>query len=172
MKGKLRGVLESVKAELPRLGTAGSRSAQLHAEGTGAQAGDTRYDFIAQAPEELQHTTVSQKRTFFILRWAGTVGSLLIAFGALGAGALPVVGNPYDNVPFGSLMSRMLQTSSALVMVGVGLLVTAWIFLAPFVGTPLRQARPRAPPRSAPRPRPSCGRAPRANPVHPPHRGR
>ena len=145
MKGKLRGVLESVKAELPRLGTAGSRSAQLHAEGTGAQAGDTRYDFITQAPEELQHTTVSQKRTFFILRWAGTVGSLLIAFGALGAGALPVVGNPYDNVPFGSLMSRMLQTSSALVMVGVGLLVTAWIFLAPFVGTPLRQARPGKP---------------------------
>lgn len=145
MKGKLRGVLDSVKAELPRLGTAGSRSAQLHAEGTGAQAGDTRYDFITQAPEVLQHTTVSQKRTFFILRWAGTVGSLLIAFGALGAGALPVVGNPYDNVPFGSLMSRMLQTSSALVMVGVGLLVTAWIFLAPFVGTPLRQARPGGP---------------------------
>ncbi|MBK4140973.1 alpha 1,6 mannopyranosyltransferase [Corynebacterium macginleyi] len=141
MIGKLRGALDSVKAELPRWGTAGSRSAQLHAEATGAQAGDIRYDLIPQTPEEQLHTTVPETRTFFILRWAGTVGSLLIAGGALGAGALPVVGNPYDDVPFGSLMSRMLQTSSALVMVGVGLLVTAWIFLAPFVGTPLRQAR-------------------------------
>ncbi|MDU2585785.1 MAG: polyprenol phosphomannose-dependent alpha 1,6 mannosyltransferase MptB [Corynebacterium sp.] len=139
MTGKFRGFLSGVKAELPQLGTAGSRSAQLHAEDTGAAEPDSRFDFVPANADGLKRTTTAQWRTFFILRWVGTVGSLLIAFGALGAGALPVVGNPYDNVPFGSLMSRMLQTSSAIVMVGVGLLVAAWVFLAPFVGTPLRQ---------------------------------
>ena len=111
MTGKFRGFLSGVKAELPQLGTAGSRSAQLHAEDTGAAEPDSRFDFVPANADGLKRTTTAQWRTFFILRWVGTVGSLLIAFGALGAGALPVVGNPYDNVPFGSLMSRMLQLS-------------------------------------------------------------
>ena len=144
MTGKIRGLFSGVKAELPQLGTAGSRSARLHAEDTGAAEPDSRFDFVPANADGLKRTTTAQWRTFFILRWVGTVGSLLIAFGALGAGALPVVGNPYDNVPFGSLMSRMLQTSSAIVMVGVGLLVSAWVFLAPFVGTPLRQPQDKA----------------------------
>lgn len=63
----------------------------------------------------------------------------MLAFGALGAGALPVIDNPYQHFPGGSLMSRMLQTSSMVVMVGVGLLVMAWVLMAPYVGSALRR---------------------------------
>jgi len=77
---------------------------------------------------------VRELTRFQVLRLTGTAGALLIGLGALGAGALPVVGNPYGSLPVGTLMSRMLQTSSVLVLVGVGLLVLAWVLMAPFVG--------------------------------------
>lgn len=141
MKQRIGTFLDGVLKQLPHLGPAGSRSSLLHADATAQRRSDARFDFLPTGKEGTQHATLANLRTFFVLRWAGTTGSLLIAFGALGAGALPVVGNPYDNIPFGSLMSRMLQSSSALVMVGVGLMVTAWVLLAPFVGTPLRGRR-------------------------------
>ena len=137
MKRTLSGLLDGLVTELPSVGTAGSRSSLLHAEPAHDGQGDIRYD-TALPNQGRARVTISQLRTFFILRWMGTVGSLLIAVGALGAGALPVVTNPYDNVPLGSLMSRMLQSSSALVFTGVGLLALAWVLLAPYVGTPLR----------------------------------
>lgn len=140
MRRRLSGIFSGVARELPQVGTAGSRSAQLHAEDHG-EGLDHRFDFPPSDADETsarRRVSIGHLRTIFILRWMGTVGSLLIALGALGAGALPVVGNPYDNVPLGSTMSRMLQTSSSLVMVGVGLLVVAWVLLAPFVGTPLQ----------------------------------
>lgn len=123
MARRLNEAARGLLSELPQVGRAGSRSAQLHDDASTAAAA---------------RATISDRRTFFALRWAGTVGTLLIALGGLGAGALPVVGNPYENVPLGSLMSRMLQTSSALVFVGVALLVVAWVAMAPHVGTPLR----------------------------------
>lgn len=64
----------------------------------------------------------------------GTVGALLLALGGLGAGALPVVENPYLGYPLGSFMGRMLQTSTMLCFIGVGLLVLAWLLIAPFTG--------------------------------------
>ena len=141
MKQRIGTFLDGVFKQLPQLGPAGSRSSLLHADAAAQRRSDARFDFLPTGKEGTQHATLADLRTFFVLRWAGTTGSLLIAFGALGAGALPVVGNPYDNIPFGSLMSRMLQSSSALVMVGVGLMVTAWVLLSPFVGTPLRGRR-------------------------------
>ena len=68
------------------------------------------------------------------LRWLGAVGAVLIGVGGLGAGALPVVGNPWFAFPGGALMGRMLQTSTAVVFVGVGMLVAAWLLMAPHVG--------------------------------------
>ena len=53
-----------------------------------------------------------------------------------------MVGNPYDSLPFGSLMSRMLQSASALVFIGVGFMVVAWVCMAPLLGAPLRLSRP------------------------------
>ncbi len=104
---------------LPRLGLPGSRVAALH-----------------DAEHEDANLTSSARHLhrFAVLRWVGTVGALLIAVGALGAGALPVVANPYVHAPLGSLMSRMLQTSSIVVYVGVALMVVAWVLMAPVVG--------------------------------------
>ncbi|WP_459586972.1 polyprenol phosphomannose-dependent alpha 1,6 mannosyltransferase MptB [Corynebacterium camporealensis] len=138
MKFPFGGFLQGVTQELPRIGTAGSRSALLHADDPTAATPSSRFDFGPRDAQGVARGTIAQLRRFFILRWMGTIGSLFIAVGALGAGALPVVGNPYDNLPLGSLMSRMLQASSALVMLGVGMLVTAWVLMARFVGTPYR----------------------------------
>lgn len=113
-----------IRSVLPRVGTAGSRSAQLH-------------DETSPIPSQAQPTR-SQRRWFSFLRWLGTVATLLIGLGGLGAGALPVINNPYSEFPLGSLMARMLQTSSALVMMGIALLAFAWIGMARFVGIDLR----------------------------------
>ncbi|WP_199189052.1 polyprenol phosphomannose-dependent alpha 1,6 mannosyltransferase MptB [Corynebacterium sp. 13CS0277] len=77
---------------------------------------------------------------FALIRWLGTLGAILLGFGALGAGALPVVGNPYGSFPGGSIMGRMLQTSSVLCYVGIGFLVVAWLAMGPFVGVRLTRA--------------------------------
>ena len=121
--GRLGDMLNEVRGELPRVGTAGSRSAMLHGEDK------TQSEPGSQSP--------SDWRKIFLLRWVGTVGALLIGLGGLGAGALPVVGNPFGELPFGQLMGRMLVSSSAMVFIGVGLIVIAWLLLAVIAGTPL-----------------------------------
>lgn len=103
--------------ELPRFGRPGSRAAELH--------------HTADRPAEQLRLRAYHR--FLLLRWIGTAGSLLIGVGGLGAGALPVVDNPYRDLPLGDLMARMLQTSSAIVLIGVGLLVLAWVVMWRYV---------------------------------------
>lgn len=110
---------------MPRLGTPGSRSTKLHGEGNTRIDNRPRLSFL-------------DLTRFGQLRWLGTLGTLLMGMGGLGAGALPVVDNPYANLPFGRLMGRMLQTSSVIVLVGAGLLVMAWVLMAPYVGASSR----------------------------------
>ncbi|QGU04651.1 polyprenol phosphomannose-dependent alpha 1,6 mannosyltransferase MptB [Corynebacterium comes] len=119
-------ILPALTSSLPRLGYPGSRSALLHVD-----PGSGEHPRSGRLP-------IRELNRFQLLRWIGTIGSLLIGLGALGAGALPVVGNPYSSYPGGTFMSRMLQTSSIMVLVGVGLLVMAWVLMAPFVGAPYR----------------------------------
>ena len=114
----------SIRAVAPRVGTAGSRSAQLHDDNL--------------APPRLDSPTIRESRIFHFWQWLGTVATLLIGLGGLGAGALPVVNNPYSDFPLGSIMARMLQTSSAVVMLGIGMLVVAWLGMARFVGISFR----------------------------------
>lgn len=80
---------------------------------------------------------------FALLRWMGTVGALMLSFGALGAGALPVTANVYRSFPGGSLMQRMLQTSSTVALTGVALIVIAWVLMAPYVGASILGERTR-----------------------------
>lgn len=129
--GRIGNLLDGVREELPRVGTAGSRSARLHGED------GTKFD-VGDEPDTPLALSLSQARKFFLLRWIGAVGALMIGLGGLGAGALPVVGNPFGGLPFGQLMGRMLVTSSALVLIGVGLIVIAWVLMAPMAGNPLR----------------------------------
>lgn len=105
---------------LPRLGRPGSRSAALHAS--------SREGVSRALPSAFE------ANRFALLRWIGLVGTIFMGLGGLGGGALPVVDNPYTSFPGGALLSRMLQTSSSLVLIGVGLLVVAWVLMAPFVG--------------------------------------
>lgn len=83
-------------------------------------------------------SSVDQRRRqlfrFRVLRWAGTLGAMLIALGGFGGGALPVVENPWYDFALGAAMGRMMIASNAVVFVGVGLLVAAWLAMAPFVG--------------------------------------
>lgn len=129
--GRIGNLLDGVREELPRVGTAGSRSARLHGED------GTKFD-VGDEPDTPLTLSQSQARKFFLLRWIGTVGALMIGLGGLGAGALPVVGNPFGGLPFGQLMGRMLVSSSAVVLIGVGLIVIAWVLMAPMAGNPLR----------------------------------
>ena len=100
------------------MGHPGSRSAQLHISGRTAT--------LAGPPRE--------RARFQALRLLGLVGTMLIALGAVGGGALPVVENPWFRGPLGALMSPMMLASSSLVLVGTGCLVAAWLCMAPFVG--------------------------------------
>lgn len=78
--------------------------------------------------------TFAELRRFAMFRWMGTLGALLLGFGALGAGALPVVNNPYTSFIGGSIMARMLQSSMIVCFIGVALLVISWLLIAPFTG--------------------------------------
>ncbi|MDO4685768.1 MAG: polyprenol phosphomannose-dependent alpha 1,6 mannosyltransferase MptB [Corynebacterium sp.] len=135
------GIFKTLVAELPRLGTAGSRSASLH-EGQAPQDVELTRSRVITMASGMDLLPVSRKDSltfaeisrFAALRWLGTIGSLMLGLGALGAGALPVIDNPYTEFPGGSIMGRMLQTSSVVVLVGVGFFVVAWVLMAPFVG--------------------------------------
>ncbi|GAB2509604.1 hypothetical protein CATRI_06820 [Corynebacterium atrinae] len=127
MERRRPAIIDDVASNLPRLGSAGSRSATLHQDAAPTPASG--------------RLGVRELSRFQVLRIVGTTGTVLIGFGALGAGALPVVDNPYSSFPGGFLLSRLLQTSSVMVMVGVGLLVLAWLLMAPFVGVSRRTSR-------------------------------
>ncbi|MDP9851101.1 alpha-1,6-mannosyltransferase [Corynebacterium lowii] len=126
MRQQPSALWQALTRDLPRLGTAGSRSAGLHRDSDAAQ--------------QPQHSATQRHRAlvrFALLRWIGTTGALLLAFGALGGGALPVVDNPYQSFPGGTTLGQMMQTSSSIVLVGTALVVVAWIGMAPLVGVSL-----------------------------------
>lgn len=124
---KLRRV--SFTEELPRLGSPGSRSAELHA-GTIDPADPSPISTRVPA----LRPSIWERNRFEVLRVLGVTGTLLIGLGGLGGGALPVVNNPYGAFPFGALMGRMMLTSSAIVLLGVAFLVVAWLTMGTFVG--------------------------------------
>ncbi|APT92496.1 alpha 1,6 mannopyranosyltransferase [Corynebacterium phocae] len=153
-----RTFASQLRAISPRVGHAGTRASRLHASGADDaelfNVPDPRFDAPVEKTTRFKYESVDQLRAMFVLRWLGTVGALLVSFGGLGAGALPVVGDPYDNIrifalPLGSILAQLLQTSSAIVFLGVGLMALAWLGMAKFVGTPLPQLNP---PAAVPRP--------------------
>lgn len=101
-------------ALLPNIGSAGSRSAQLHTVGPAA---DTRA------------FTAGERRRLRLGIITGIIGSLLIGIGGVGAGALPVVGNSLWAMPMASLLSRMLHTTTVTVFVGISLLIVGWLLI-------------------------------------------
>ncbi len=95
----------------------------------------------ARRSESLTETEAAQ---LVLLRRFGTAGSLLLAFGALGAGAAPVF-NPVATAPVLDLFSRMPTMSLACAFVGMGMVVFGWLWL----GRLTRPGKPRLAPAGA-----------------------
>jgi alpha-1,6-mannosyltransferase len=93
----------------------------------------------AAAPEGRSTAGVPRRRPD-TARTLGTVGALLIAIGALGAGALPVP-NPLAGLRLVGLPARTTTLSLALAWAGAALVVLAWLQ----VGRRVRAGGPDAP---------------------------
>src|SRR5699024_11795237 len=85
---------------LPRLGLAGSRSAQLHQEGR-----------VLALHAPLETLNPAYRLRLQIAVWLGSIGTILIALGSIGAGALLVVCNPYWSVPGINVLARIDRKS-------------------------------------------------------------
>lgn len=108
---------------LPRIGRAGSRSASLH-RGT-------------ESPLAFR-VDHRELRRFTWLRWLGTLGAILVLVGGVGAGATPVVGNVFWETPVGSMLGRMLISSTIVTFTGIGMLIGAWLGVGAFVASGAR----------------------------------
>ncbi|MBM7775255.1 alpha-1,6-mannosyltransferase [Actinokineospora baliensis] len=69
-----------------------------------------------------------ERRQLDVVRRFGTVGSLLLTIGSLGAGAAPVF-NPVFRIPVLGLFSRMTTVALAFAFTGVFMIVLAWLAL-------------------------------------------
>ena len=101
--------------QLPHLGLAGSRSAQLHSESEG--------DNVPESSLQLQPLSRALSMRLYAAVFLGALGTMLITVGGLGAGAFPVIHNPYWDFPGVNTLARMLHSTTVLVFVGIGFLV-------------------------------------------------
>lgn len=83
----------------------------------------------------LNSTETGQLRS---IRRFGAAGAILMAVGALGAGAQPVLQNPVVGVRILSLPSRMATTALTVTMTGTVMVVLAWLLLGRFAVGRLR----------------------------------
>ncbi|QNP93025.1 MULTISPECIES: polyprenol phosphomannose-dependent alpha 1,6 mannosyltransferase MptB [Corynebacterium] len=129
------GFFRSCAALMPRLGAAGSRFSRLHLETSLDDDELTDHKHMGveahQFPEYVEWDSVSRRR-LHIATLVGTIGSVLLAVGGLGAGAFPVIGNPYWEIPLVGILARMLHTTTVMCFVGIALLVLGWFLLARF----------------------------------------
>ncbi|WP_258174665.1 polyprenol phosphomannose-dependent alpha 1,6 mannosyltransferase MptB [Actinopolyspora mortivallis] len=84
-----------------------------------------------------------ERRQLALTRRFGTTGSLLLAVGAIGAGAAPV-DNPVSGMRLIGLPARMPTVAMACAWLGMLMIVTAWLWLGRFAapGRPRRLSRP------------------------------
>lgn len=121
--------------QLPHLGLAGSRSAQLHSESEG--------DNVPESSLQLQPLSRALSMRLYAAVFLGALGTMLITVGGLGAGAFPVIHNPYWDFPGVNTLARMLHSTTVLVFVGIGFLVYGWLLLSTFaVSAPGRPNHP------------------------------
>lgn len=89
--------------------------------------GDPAGSTAAPAPE-VPRLDRTERGELDIVRRLGTVGSLLLAVGSLGAGAAPVY-NPLPTVPVVGLFARIPSAALAGSLLGMGMIVVSWLLL-------------------------------------------
>ncbi|SFB21114.1 alpha-1,6-mannosyltransferase [Amycolatopsis marina] len=89
-------------------------------------------------PRPAERLDAQEHHALRVIRALGTLGALLIAFGALGAGAAPVL-NPVFDIPVLRLFPRIPTVSLAIAFSGMGMMVIGWLLLGRFA----RPTRPR-----------------------------
>ncbi|WP_225726826.1 MULTISPECIES: polyprenol phosphomannose-dependent alpha 1,6 mannosyltransferase MptB [unclassified Nocardia] len=67
------------------------------------------------------------------IRLFGATGSVLLAIGALGAGAQPVLQDPTQGVRFIGLFARVPTSAMTMCLLGIAMIVAAWLLLGRFV---------------------------------------
>lgn len=85
----------------------------------------------AAAPPDGERTLRAESRLRFVRRF-GLAGTLLMAVGSLGAGALPVP-NPLFGIRVVGLLARNATLAIALTYAGMAMLVLAWLWLGRIV---------------------------------------
>lgn len=118
-----------LRTVLPDLGPAGSRSALLHdSDDTDDTAATTTGTAHTGSPD-LPRYRVRDHHLFTTAVFTGTLGSVLIGVGGIGAGAVPVVENSLWELPVTGFLSRLLHATTVTVFIGIALLCLAWVVL-------------------------------------------
>ncbi|GAA4861777.1 polyprenol phosphomannose-dependent alpha 1,6 mannosyltransferase MptB [Saccharopolyspora rosea] len=96
----------------------------------GEAADRTTSDRAADTPQAPDAAPLerTERRQLDVVRRFGTAGSLVLAFGAIGAGAAPV-DNPLSGVRLIGLPARIPTVAMACAWLGMLMVVTAWLWL-------------------------------------------
>lgn len=115
----------------------------LHTEGRSHDAGSAVSTLHTNEPDALP-LNADETNKLRTVRRVGATGTILMAVGALGAGAQPVIQNPVFGQRFLGLMARMPAVALTVAFTGTVLLVLAWLLLGKLaVGSLRRGSTPR-----------------------------
>ncbi|CAM3073877.1 polyprenol phosphomannose-dependent alpha 1,6 mannosyltransferase MptB [Prescottella defluvii] len=102
-----------------------------------ASVGDALHGDEPEAPG----LDARENRQLHYIRLFGATGAVLMAVGALGAGAQPVLQNPVQGLRLLGLPARMPSATLSMAMTGTVMVVLAWLLLGRFAVGSLRGGR-------------------------------
>lgn len=88
-----------------------------------------RVAFLHDNEPERPELNAAEVRDLTRIRRFGAIGAAMMALGALGAGAQPVLQNPVQGVRVLGLFARALPAALTITMIGTAVVVLAWLLL-------------------------------------------